>query len=350
MPDETLIAALDRLRETYNQRQRATNNLVNALKGTTSTLGKATRTLRDYLEQNPEASGNGVGQALQSFSTLRLKDEAIDPIMPNLRRDVKLLGTLDSALKDALAALRADSVDVIKLGRARSALQSSKVQDAALAELLPQLDHELEQAQRMLGDTFGVALRNAMAEQGIELGGRPPRFEIGRFELVADFVSRTASLSYGKNLITKRVPLSVEAVIRTYGRESKLITGRNEDGARWMEQLYTAWETARRKRMITEPRVSIIDCFYELALLRQSRAFRSAPTKNSFVEYTRPQFAYDFYTFTSEQPVLHNGLRAFGLVATKSQADNAERSIWIVEGDTPHAGRYIADVKFDRDE
>jgi hypothetical protein len=32
--------------------------------------------------------------------------------------------------------------------------------------------------------------------------------------------------------------------------------------------------------------------------------------------------------------------------ATKSQTDNPERSFWIVEGDTPHAGRYIGDVEF----
>jgi hypothetical protein len=37
-------------------------------------------------------------------------------------------------------------------------------------------------------------------------------------------------------------------------------------------------------------------------------------------------------------------------VATKSQTDNVERSIWIVDGDSPHAGNYIADVKFDKDE
>lgn len=348
MPDENLIAALDRLRETYNQRQRSTNNLLNALKGTISALSKTNRSLRDYADQNPD--GNGLGQTLQAFSTLRVKDEAIDPVMPQLKRDAKQFSTLDTALKDALAALRAESVDVIKLGRARSALQSSRVRDAGLGEVLPQIDYELEQAQRALGDTFGVALRDAFAQQGIELGGRPPRFEIGRFELVADFVSRTGSLSYGKNLLTKRVPLSVEAVLRTYEREAKAIMGRNEDGPRWMEQLYNAWETVRRKRLISEPRVSIVECFLELALLRQSRAFRSAPTKNGFVEYTRAQFAYDFYKFTSETPVLHNGLRAFGLVATKSQADNAERSIWIVEGDNPHAGRYIADVKFDKDE
>ena len=76
-------------------------------------------------------------------------------------------------------------------------------------------------AQRALGDTFGLALRHALAAQGIELGGRPPRFEIGRFELVANFVSRTATLSYGKELVLKRVPLSVEAAIKAWAADPR---------------------------------------------------------------------------------------------------------------------------------
>ena len=154
--------------------------------------------------------------------------------------------SLAGALKDAAAALRGDSVDVIKLGHAYVVLQSAKIQDAALTALLPDVGQELEQAQYALGDTFGQALRAALAEQGIAIGGRPPRFEVGRFEIAANFVSRGASISYGKDVVVKRAPLSVEAVLKAYPREAKAIMGRNEDGARWVEQFYQAWENARR--------------------------------------------------------------------------------------------------------
>jgi hypothetical protein len=50
--------------------------------------------------------------------------------------------------------------------------------------------------------------------------------------------------------------------------------GRNEDGARWIEQFYAAWETARTKRRGAGGRANIVDCYYELALLRQSRRRR----------------------------------------------------------------------------
>jgi hypothetical protein len=350
MPNDALIAALDRLRDSYSQRQKATNGLLTALKGATSALGKANRTLREYAEQNPNGGSSTLTQAQQAFNTSQLKEEAVDPLLPELRREMKTLAVLVTALKDALAALRGEAVDVVKLGRAYTSLQSAKLQDGALVALLPELDQELQQAQRSLSDSFGLALRHALADLGIALGGRPPRFEIGPFELDANFVARTAALSYGKNLVSKRVPLSVEASINAYQRESKAIMGRNEDGGRWMEQFYSAWETVRRRRGTAEPRANIVECYLEMVLLRQPRAFRSAPSKSAFIDYSRAQFAYDFFTFTSRQRLEYKGLRAFGLVATKSQADNPERSFWIVEGDSPHDGRYIADVKFDRDE
>lgn len=348
MTDAPLIEALEGLRESYTQRQKQAANLFAALKGTNGALAKAGRALRDYAERGNGAEG--VTRAAEQFAALRLRDEAIDPLLPALRRETKLLTAQATALKDAIAALQAETVDVVKLGHAYSALESSKLPDPALAALLPRLADELEAGQRALGDTFGVALRHAFAERGVELGGRPPRFEIGPFELAADFVSRAATLSYGKNLVVKRVPLSVEAVLRAHDRETKLIMGRNEDGARWMAELYTAWETVRRDKGNAEPRANIVECYRQLVFQRQPKVFRSAPSKSAFVDYTRAQFAYDFYRYTTREPVLHQGLRAFGHGATKSQTDNPERSIWIVEGDSPHDGRYISDLKFDKDE
>ncbi|MCG8346505.1 MAG: hypothetical protein MI924_01835 [Chloroflexales bacterium] len=350
MPNEALIEALEQLRDTYNQRQKATNSLLTALKRSNTALNKANRTLRDYADQNPNRNNAAIMQAQDVFGALRLKEEAIDPLMPDLRREVKALTKLVAALRDALAALRGEIVDVVKLGHSCDALQAAKIHDPALVTLLPELDQELQRGQITLGETFGVALRHALSAQGLELGGRPPRFEIGPFEVDANFVNHTATLSYGKNLISKRTSLSIEAILKAYQRETKTIMGRNEDGSRWIEQLHTAWEAVRRKRGISEPRANIVECYIEMVLLRQPRIFRSAPSKHSFTDYSRAQFAYDFFQFTNEQPAEYKGLRAFGLSATKSQTDSAERSIWIVEGDTPYDGRYIADVKFDRDE
>jgi hypothetical protein len=66
MPNDALISELDRLRETYSQRQKATNNLLATLKGTTAALGKTNRLLREYADLNPNT--NDIAKAQQSFS------------------------------------------------------------------------------------------------------------------------------------------------------------------------------------------------------------------------------------------------------------------------------------------
>jgi hypothetical protein len=341
MPNDALITALEGLRDTYSQRQRATNSLLAALRGVTGSLGTAGRTLSEYAGQSPGLDRARLSQAQEAFDALRLKDDAIDPVLPDLRREVKAITAVLGALREALTALRGDVVDVVRLGHAYNALQAAKVQDDAITALMPALEEELEQAQRALGETFGWALRDALADQGIEVVGRPPRFEVRRFDIAADFAKRSASLSYGKNVVTPRVPLSVDAVIRAYQHGARAIMGRNEDGVRWIEQFYAAWETARSKRRGAGGRANIVDCYYELTLMRQSRAFHSEPSKHSFVDYSRAQFAYDFFEFTQRQRHAYEGRHVAAHNATKSQADSADRSIWIVEGNSPHDGRYM---------
>jgi hypothetical protein len=80
--------------------------------------------------------------------------------------------------------------------------------------------------------------------------------------------------------------------------------------------------------------------------LRQSRTFNNAPNKRSFVDYSRAQFAYDFDEFTRRQRLAYNGLVAYAHTATKSQAESAGKSLWLVEGYGLHDGRYVADVEF----
>ena len=353
MPNDVLIETLEQLRETYNQRQRATNNLLSALKGTTSAVGKTSRALRDYADQT-SADGGPIAGALDTFApgapAVQMKDDVIDPLVSELRREVKGVGASFGALKDAQAALRGEVVDVVKLGRAVAVLRSNAARDQSLAAVVPDLDQELEQAQHALADTFGRGLRDALAAQGIEIGGRPPSFEIGRFALQTDFVNRLATLSYGKHLVARRVPLSIEAVLRAYETAQKSIMGRNEDPARWIENLHTAWSIAILKREASgrsaAGRANIVECYYEMTLLRQSRAFRSAPGKNIFADYSRAQFAHDFFEYAIEQGRTHAGKRVVPHSATKSQTDNDERSLWLVEGKGPNDGRFFGDVGF----
>jgi hypothetical protein len=338
MPNEILITQLDTLRETYSQQQKTNANLQNALKSVTVGQNKAQKALRDY------RANVDVNNAIEAFNRSRLKEETVDPLLPDLKRELKtLLGTVN-ALKEAATALRSEPVDVVQLDKALSVLQSASAQD--IQDLLPELMQELDLAQRNLGDEFGQKLRDELAKQGIQIGGRAPKFEIGRFELEANFAKRFITVRYGKDVVIPRAPITAEAAVKAYQNALKTVTGRNTDGKAWMAQFHEAYQTAKRRRGIDGTRVNIVDCYIEMVLLRQGRAFISEPSKRTFTDYSRAQFIYDFYEFTNPQHLDPQGQSVKAHSATKSQTDSPAKSMWIVEGDSPYDGRYISDIEF----
>jgi hypothetical protein len=346
MPRQSLIEELEALLNLYSQRRRATDALLRTLKGANDALTKADRALADYAGQNTLLDQSRIDQTQQALADIQFKERVYDAVQLDLRRETKALANQVKAIRDAIAALQGDMVDLIKLDRAYQSLLESPLQGDEQAAVLPELAEEVEEAQTRLGSEFGAALRDALADLGIRVGGRPPRFEVGRFEINANFVNRTASISYGKTMLVPRVKLSLDTLIKTYQNQVSAVEERGEDGKQWIQQFYAAWENARRKTNKNTSRVNIVDCYYELVLLRQKRTFNSAPSKRSFVDYDRAQFAYDFYEFTHRQRLAHEGLFVKGHTATKSQADSPSRSMWIVEGSNPHDGRYVSDVAF----
>jgi len=344
MIDSELISSLEALRDTYTKQQKTASGLLATLKNTQSMLNKTDKALADYASAQV---GEMLQMVQQTMGGYHFKENVVDPLRPELQRQVKQLTALSAALKDALNAVQGDSIDVIRLGKAYTTLQSSKVQDESLSALLPPLNGALTDAQNELGATFGAALRDAFATQGIEVGGRPPLFEVGRFEIKAEFLARSASISYGKEVVSGRVPLSVEAVTGAFTRASKAITGRAENGQDWMRQLHDAWEIVRVRRGGGDKRANIIECYFEMVLFRQRKNFRSAPSKSGFADYSRAQFAYDFNQFGNRQRIAYKGLRPAAHVAVKSNTDDLARTLWIVEGSGPHDGRYIGDIVFE---
>lgn len=349
MPDETLNTQLDTLRETYTQQQKAVAGLQAAFKGVTNAHSKAQKALRDLSMLRSGVSPDGLNGAQEAFSESRLKEEAVDPLLPDIRRELKSLATLTGALKDAASALRTEPVDVVRLDKALATLELAKQEN--VRETLPPLREELDVAQRVLGDEFGRRLRSALSEQGIQIGGRAPRFEIGRFELEANFAKRFIVLRYGKDIVVPHAPITVEGAMKAYASASKAIMGRNQDGKAWIAQFHEAYQTARRKRgtQAQGTRLNIVDCYIEMVLLRQGRAFASQPSKHTFTDYLRAQFEYDFHEFASRLHLAYDGHIVKAHSAVKSQTDYATKSMWIVEGDTPYDGRYIADVEFARE-
>lgn len=344
MPNEPLLLQLTQLGEAYSLRQKRANAVQAVFKLVANSQVKATKALREYAEHDTTVDVHG---AQEAFARVRIKEEAIDPLMPDLRREVKGLAALVAALKDCTTALRAEPVDVVRLDKALAALQASK--EPGVAEVIPDLQIELDLAQRALGDEFGQKLRGALAEIGVSIGGRPPKFEIGRFELDANFAKRAAVLRYGKDIVAPHVSITVDATIKAYQAAVKALQGRKVDGAEWMAQLYDAYQNVRRKRGIDGDRVNIVDVYVELVILRQGRAFGIEPSKRTFSDYSRAQFIYDFYEFTSRQRLAHRGQVARVYASTKSQTDSPAKSMWIVEGDSPYDGHFYSDMQFSKE-
>ncbi len=114
---------------------------------------------------------------------------------------------------------------MVRLDKALTVLQSSK--ESAILDVMPELQSELDLAQRALGDEFGQKLRAALAALGVTIGGRPPKFEIGRFELDANFARRFSVLRYGKDIVAPHVPITVDATVKAYQAAVKAIQGRS---------------------------------------------------------------------------------------------------------------------------
>ena len=100
------------------------------------------------------------------------------------------------------------------------------------------------------------------------------------------------------------------------------------------------------KANVNSARINIVDCYFELVLLRQGRTFDSEPSKRTFADYSRAQFAYDFYEFTDRQRLAYHGQVVKVHGATKSQTDSPSKSMWIVEGHGRTMGAYVADIEF----
>src|SRR5258708_2629773 len=169
MPNDSLITALQALREDYSQRQKATNSLIGSLKGKSSAFGKIQQALGDYAASSPDGD-EVLAQVQQTFG---MAQENVTPLTTNLGREAKMLAAFTGTLKGAIAALNSDPVDVVRLSHPVEALKASDIQDQRLAELLPELTRELDEAQQALGAVFGAALRDVFVSQGIDVIGNP---------------------------------------------------------------------------------------------------------------------------------------------------------------------------------
>ncbi len=243
------------------------------------------------------------------------------------------------ATSDALAMQKA----LVKLQQADELLSNDSLHDATRA-----FGQATQNALDSLAFEFAHDLRAAFEARGDTVEGRPPTLVVGELVLQIDIAARRADWYYGKEALTRPLPLSVANLIKAYDQQRKALFGREIDTQGFMLELYQAWDQllAQYTRKPSGDRIGVIDVYSKVTLNRQNKRFWNSPSRSTFKDYPRPIFVRDLVLAHAAPTVTIDGtthhLRLGG--ATKSQADSPQRSIWLPFG--PLDGEYYADLTF----
>jgi len=277
--------------------------------------------------------------------------EKIRAAQDELEPQYKALRSATSALKQALRLASEDKLDalamqktLVKLKQANEQLDSVGMQ-AATSDFASQTQEALD----ALAFAFARDLKETFEERGQTVAGRPPTLVVDDLVLNIDIAARKAQWLYGKEPLTKLIPLSINSILKAYDRQRKAIPEREIDVDEFLRELHTAWQDVMEKRSQRPSggRLSLLEVYSQLVLNRQAARFWNAPSRSTFRDYARPLFVRDLVlarqspTVTVDGQMLHWQLG----VATKSQAESASRSIWIP--DSALEGAYYATIAFE---
>ncbi len=270
------------------------------------------------------------------LSQLAAAQEELQPQFVALR-------TVTGALRKAASLAAADKADALPMHKALLKLEAAAepVESETLATAVSAFATATQTALDNLAYDFAKDLREAFAARGETVAGRPPTLTVSLLTFKIDMAARKGQWFYGKEALTKPIPLSLTGIIRAYDRQAKRIVERQLD-ADFLTELQKAWQDCvdKRKQRPSGGRVNIVEVHSQLALNRQSARFWNAPSRRTFKDYERELFVRDLALVQAQ------GDTPFRLgVATKSQTEQTNRSIWLPE--TAVDGQYYSDITFD---
>lgn len=241
---------------------------------------------------------------------------------------------------DALAMQKA----LVKLEQANAQLDNGMMQAATTA-----FAEQTKAALDALAFDFARELKATFEGRGETVEGRPPTLVVNSLTLQIDIAARKAQWLYGKEALTRPIPLSINGILKAYEQQRRSILERKIDTAEFLREFYTAWDKllAQRQQRPSGGYINIVQAYSQLTLDRQSARFWNAPARNTFKDYDRAHFVRDLVLAHDDPTVEVEGkryhLRLGG--ATKSQADSAARSIWLPQDGLD--GEYYANVTFE---
>ena len=294
--------------------------------------------------------------------TTRMNTELVE----QMKRVQQELDPQFKALRDATGALRQattlagqEQMDALAMQKALTKLQQAAkaVENEALQTATTAFGAATQTALDALAFEFARDLKTTFEQRGQSVEGRPPTLVVGDLVLQIDIGARKAQWFYGKEALTRALPLSISALVQAYDAQRKAIVQRTLDIPAFLTELHKAWQDLiderdqqKSLRRATTNRTNLVETYSKLVLNRQSPRFWNAPSRSTFKDYERPLFVRDLVLAQADPTVTVNG-QSYRLrlgVATKSQADSASRSIWLPNG--PLDGEYYADVAFEVNE
>lgn len=281
--------------------------------------------------------------------------EQLQGAQKELDPQFKALRNATSALNQAIKLASEEQADALAMQKALTKLQqaSAAVADSQMAAATDAFTTATQQALDALAFEFAHNLREAFERRGQAVEGRPPTLVVGELVLNIDIAARKAQWLYGKEALTRPIPLSINAILQAYDAQRKAILERTIDVPGFLAELHKAWQDLvdeRLQRSGQRPRgnrLNLVETYSKLVLNRQSARFWNAPSRSTFKDYERPLFVRDLVLAQTAPTVAVSGQshRLRLGVATKSQADSATRSIWLPNG--PLDGEYYSDITFE---
>jgi hypothetical protein len=266
-----------------------------------------------------------------------------------LAGEVKLRNAVIKPLESALRALKDPHRNAVALAEAGTLLENAPPDltlPTGYQKIVRQLRAVADEKLSELEFAFARDLREAFKERGLKLAGSPTELIADLFVIKLDMRRKQVEMTFSRQPVTeKKIRLSVEQVLAAYERARRDICERKVDLGELLQELFEAYQRALKltgRQMGT--RMSIVDCYRELVLVRQPLSFRKNPSKQSFRDYPKTHFAYDMLQLRRQQKMSHEGHRLNLGTATIDVGSDTARAMFLATGATE--GQFIKDLYF----
>ncbi|MCB0124477.1 MAG: hypothetical protein KDE58_19610, partial [Caldilineaceae bacterium] len=253
--------------------------------------------------------------------TLQAAQQELDP-------QFKALRAATAAVKQAQRLAGEEPLDALAMQKALVKLQQANelLQNDALQSATATFAAATQTALDGLAFDFARELKETFEVRGETVEGRPPTLLVNGLTLQIDIGARKAQWLYGKEALTRPIPLSINGIVKAYDQQRRAILERTVDIPAFLAELYAAWQklTGQKQRSANNY-ANLVAAYSQLILDRQSARFWNAPSRSTFKDYDRAHFVRDLVLAHDAPTVTVDGTtyRLRLGIATKSQADSA---------------------------